>query len=166
MSRACVVTVICVVTILVGAPLLSVVLPPSYPVHAQSKDKKDDGVGVCRKSSSGPLCGDATAGKKIYENDGKDGKTHCILCHGKSGKGLSCPDGTRNQKDRICAPDFTTKPSVTKSPADLRKTFDTQADNGPASEGHDLDYGAKNDVMAYVMGCLRYPQLPCPQPLK
>jgi hypothetical protein len=158
MSRACVGMFVCVVAVIAGALILSTVLAPSYPVHAQSKD---DGVGVCRNHDSGPNCGDATAGKKIYENDGKDGKTHCTLCHGKSGKGQPCPDGSRNQKDRICAPDFTTKPSVAKSPADVRKTFDNQADNGPASEGHNLCYGEKNDVMAYVMGCLRYPSHPC-----
>jgi hypothetical protein len=147
MSRACIVTAICVVTILVGASLFSVVLSPSSPAQAQE--------GVCRNSSSGPNCGNAKAGKKIYEDDSKGG-TRCFLCHGKSGKGRPC-DPTVNQRDQICAPDLTTPPSVTKSPADVRKTFNKQADNGPASEGHNLDYGAKNDVMAYVMGCLRYP---------
>jgi hypothetical protein len=151
MSRACVATAICVVTILVVGALLCVVLPPSQPAHAQA--------GVCRNSSSGPNCGNATAGKKIYQNDGRDGGPHCTLCHGMSGHGRPC-DPTVNQRDQICAPDFTTPPSVTKSPADVRNTFDRQADNGPASEGHNLDYGAKNDVMAYVMGCLRYPNAP------
>lgn len=155
MSRTCVVTVVCVVTVIAGA--LPVPLP-NYPVHAQND--KDGGEGyACRNSYSGPLCGDAQAGKKIYENDGRDRGTHCILCHGADGKGrkVKCLEGSQ---EALCAPDLTSNPSIAKSPTDLRKTFDKQADKSP-TEGQNLDYGAKNDVMAYVE-CLRHPHPPCP----